>query len=294
MEKMNVYEMVTARIVEEMSKGNIPWQKPWKGAKGCAADYAISYTSRRAYSILNQWLLGEPGEYLTFNQIQALGGKLKRGSKSRMVVFYTKAKYIKKDEETGEEKEVTYPLLKYYNVFHINQTEGIPSKVKADEEVAIETDLTADAVIADYVQREGIKFYNKMQSDRAYYQPSADMVVVSMPEQYTEIAEYYSTTFHELTHSTMKKSRCDREMENADAFFGNHSYSREELVAEMGAAMICSRLGLAIDKSLRNSAAYIQGWIKTFKGDPKMIVWASSRAEKAARYILNEKGDEAE
>ena len=286
--KNQVYQMVTDRICEMLNEGIIPWRKPWHGEKASAEEVAISYTSRRAYSMLNQWLLGGvAGEYLTFNEVKKLGGTVKKGAKSGMVVFYTKAEFKRKNDE-GEEEIVTYPLLRYYNVFHISQCEGIKSKVKPGEVVKIETDGFADAVIADYVAREGIKFQNNKHSDKAFYCPGTDEVVVPMVSQYSNIAEYYSTTFHELTHSTGKKSRCDREDEKKGSFFGNKEYSREELVAEMGSAMLCSRCGVSIEKAFRNSVAYIQSWWKALKNDPTMIVWAAGRAEKAAKYIMNE------
>lgn len=280
--------MVTDRIVEMLNQGIIPWRKPWHGEKASAENTAISYTSRRAYSLINQWLLGcVPGEYLTFNEIKKLGGSVKRGEKAHMVVFYTKAEYKRRNDE-GEEEIVTYPLLKYYNVFHIDQTEGVKSKVKPGEVVEPATDNCCDIVIADYIAREGIKLQCDKHSDRAFYRPATDEVVVPMVSQYNEVAEYYSTLFHELTHSTMKESRCNREAENKGSHFGNEQYSREELVAEIGSAMLCSRLGVSIDKAFKNSVAYIQGWLKSLKNDPKMILWASGRAEKAAKFILNE------
>lgn len=291
----NVYQMVTDRIVEMMNQGIIPWQRPWhSGAVDNGEEKAISYTSRRAYSVLNQWLLGKPGEYLTFNQIKENGGSIKKGEKSGMVVFFKHMTYTEKDPETGEEKIKTYPLLRYYNVWHIDQTEGIQSKIKPGETEPETTDgpaaiNDAENVILAYLMREtSLKFQNDKPSNSAYYSPAQDMVVVPMLSQYDCAAEYYSTTFHELTHSTLKKSRCDREGENANAFFGNSDYSREELVAEMGAAMLCSNSGIDSKKAFRNSVAYIQNWLSALKNDPKMIVWAASRAEKAAKYILNE------
>lgn len=289
--KANVYQMVTDRIVEEMQKGIIPWQKPWKGAQATGEDVAINYVTRRAYSVLNQWLLGEPGEYLTFKQATDLGGHVKKGAKARMVVFYTKAEYKERDEQTGEEVLKSYPLLKYYHVFHLNDCEGIESKIVPGEKIEFDCqpDEVAEKIIAEYVAREnGLVFVNDKPSGRAYYSPSEDKVVVPMISQYEHNAEYYSTCFHELTHSTLTESRCNRVAENAKAYFGNADYSREELVAEMGAAMLCSVAGVDTAKAFRNSVAYIQSWIAALKNDNKMIVWAAGRAEKAAKYILNE------
>ena len=284
-----VYQMVTDRIIEQMQKGIIPWRKPWHGAEATGEDVAISYTSRRAYSQINQWLLGNvPGEYLTYKQIQDLGGRIKKGEKSQFVVFYTKYEFKTKDEETGEEKLHCIPVLRYYNVWHIAQTTGIKSKIVPGEKVEVETDDLAEKVIADYIARTGLSFQNDKPSNRAYYAPGVDEVVVPMPSQFSRISEYYSTTFHELTHSTMKEDRCDRKAENRGAFFGNENYSREELVAEMGSAMLCSRCGIEIAKTFENSVAYLQSWIKALKNDMKMIIWASSRAEKAAEFIWGE------
>ena len=282
----NVYQMVTDRIVEQMAKGVIPWQKPWVGS----GSLAISYGSRKAYSFLNQLLLGKPGEWLTWKQIQDRKGKVKKGAKSRFCVFYQMAQIEKTDEKTGEVKKETYPILKWYKVFHLDDTEGIPTKIEPVEaKVDIQPIDAAERVIADYLGREeGLKFINDKESGSAYYSPRLDEVVVPMITQYAIPEEYYSTAFHEFTHSTMHEKRCNRKTENEGAHFGNMVYSREELVAEMGAAMICNRIGIESDKAFKNSAAYIQSWMKALKNDPKMIVWASGRAEKAAKYILNE------
>lgn len=284
--------MVTDRIIEQMEKGIIPWQKPWVGGTGMA----ISYTSRKPYSLLNQFLLGRPGEWLTWKQIYGMGGKVKKGAKSRFVVFYS---WIdEKDEqgnpiadENGRIKQ--YPILRWYQVFHLSDTEGIDSKL---ETVVPNPDIqpieVADKVITDYVEREGkatgFRFCNDTESGEAYYSPSEDKVVVPMLTQYEIPEEYYSTTFHELTHSTMHEKRCDRKAESKTFSSRGESYSREELVAELGAAMICNRIGIEAEKAFKNSAAYIQHWMKALKNDTKMIVWASGKAEKAAKYILNE------
>lgn len=287
-----VYQMVTDRIVEQMNKGVIPWHKPWHLA-GSAEEVAINYVSRKPYSTLNQWILMEPGEYLTYTQIKALKGTIKKGAKSRFVVFYTNVPYEKMNEETGEMERHTYPLLRYYNVFRLADTEGIKSKIKkADLDVLDEIPRCdeADAAILDYVASQPtLTFQNDIPSDRAYYSPAKDQVVVPMPVQFTESAEYYSTAFHELTHSTLIESRCNRKQDGAISFFGSKDYSREELVAEIGAAMLCSNFGVDTDKAFRNSIAYLQSWASNLKNDPKAIVFAASRAEKAARYILGER-----
>ncbi len=288
-----VYQMVTDRIIEQMQNGIIPWHKPWHMA-GNAEEMAINYVTRRPYSLVNQWLLLDSGEYLTFKQVTALGGKVKKGSKSRFVVFFTKVAYTVKNERTGEDEERSYPLLRYYNVFRLADCEGIQSKIEKPEAGAVvELPLCdeADAAISDYVfSQPTLSFQNDKPSDRAYYSPADDKVVVPMRSQFDEMAEYYSTAFHELTHSTLTESRCNRKQDGADAsFFDSKAYSREELVAEMGAAMLCSNFGIDCEKAFKNSVAYLQSWVRELKNDAKAIVVAAGKAEKAVRYILGER-----
>lgn len=282
----NVYQMVTDRIIEQMEKGIIPWQKPWVGGVG----EAISYTSRKPYSILNQLLLGRPGEWLTWKQIKDKKGMVKKGAKSGMCVFFQWVEKKVENPETHEMEDCSYPILKWYHVYHIDDTEGIESKTgKVEANPDIKPVEEAENIIAGYLGREeSLQFHNENESASAYYSPSTDEVVVPNIRQFAIVEEYYSTVFHELTHSTMHEKRCDRKAENKLAAFGNNDYSREELVAEIGSAMLCNRAGLDSEKAFKNSVGYIQSWLKQLRNDNRMIVWAAGRAEKAARYIINE------
>ncbi len=292
MKKINVYQIVTDRIVSELEKGVVPWRKPWSGA-GLSDGGSVNYVSRKPYSMLNQMLLGREGEYLTFKQINDLGGSIKKGAKGEIVVFFTQVKYTKKTEENEgaeeKKKEYTVPLLRYYHVYHIDDTIGIPSKIKVEElQEGIQPIERAEAVIDGYLEREkSLKFHNDRPTDKAYYSPATDTVKVPMLSQYQIPEEYYSTTFHELAHSTLVASRCDRGGEGAaTAAFGSESYSREELVAEIASAMLCNHSGLDSERTFKNSAAYVKGWMSKLKSDDHAIVWAASRAEKAAKFIL--------
>ena len=275
---MDIYSEVTNRIMEQMEQGIIPWQKPW-----VACGKAISRTTGKPYSLLNQMLLGRPGEYLTFKQCQEAGGKVKKGEKSQMVVFW---KWIEtEDEETGEKKEV--PFLRYYNVFHIDQCEGVTAKHTAETAFpdGAAADEAAQAIIADYLKRENVKLQHQ-EGDRAFYRPATDEIVLPLMKQFNSTAEYYSTAFHEITHSTGHEKRLNR-LEKI-AFFGSDAYSKEELVAEIGAAALVSHAGLETDRSFRNNAAYIQNWLKVLKDDKRFIVSAAGKAEKAVQLILNQ------
>lgn len=216
--KENVYEMVTDRIIAELEKGNIPWKRPWTGVRSGA----YNRITKKPYSIINQILLKHSGSYATFKQWSDLGGHIKKGEKSEIVVFWKIYQKEETNEETGEKEVRKIPVLKYYNVFHISQVEGVkPLEVPFKEVEPIEE---ADKIITMYVNREHLDF-KELPSNKAFYSPSCDRVVVPMKEQYENINEYYSTTFHELTHSTGHKSRLDRLETGAIASFGSETYS---------------------------------------------------------------------
>jgi len=275
---MDIYAEITNRIIDQMEQGTIPWQKPWVASGSC-----VSYATGKPYSLLNQMLLGRPGEYATFKQIQAAGGYVKKGQKASMVVFW---KWLEQeDEETGEKKEI--PFLRYYNVFHIDQCEGLkPRHAEALPQTA-NADQKAESIICDYLRTSGVKL-NHEAGDRAFYRPSTDSITLPLLAQFKETAEYYSTAFHELVHSTGHAKRLNRIA--ATAFFGSEAYSKEELVAEIGASALVNAAGLETAESFRNNSAYVQNWLQVLKSDKRFIVSASGKAEKAVALILGSAG----
>ena len=271
---MDIYKEVTDRIIAQMEQGVIPWQKPWS-----ACGKALSYATGKPYSLLNQMLLGQPGEYLTFNECRRAGGCVRKGEKAHMVVFW---KWLEQeDEETHEKKQI--PLLRYYNVFHISQCEGIAAKHIQPLPHTAATDRTAETIIDHYRNRSGVTLEHR-EGDRACYCPSADTITLPTLAQFAQTAEYYSTAFHEMVHSTGHASRLNR-LEKT-AFFGSEAYSKEELIAEIGASALVHHAGLETAHSFRNSAAYIQSWLSVLKSDKRFIVSAAGKADKAVSLIL--------
>ena len=296
-ERIDLYETCTNQILEQIDQGFIPWVKPWAlyGA-------AVSHVTGKSYSLLNQMLLGGlGGEFATFKQIQKEGGKVKKGAKSRRIVFWRMIiKQNAKEEDNNDslpllriseedgKKLVLIPVLAYYNVFNIEDAEGITRKYDAaklpDE---VESDDKAEAIIAAYIQRANLRLYRDDMSDRAFYRPSADTVTTPNRRQYQERGEYYSTLFHELVHSTGHKSRLDRKFNSGRK--GDQDYAREELVAEIGAFFLCAYCGINTESTVKNSVAYLQSWRRHLENDKKLIVVAASRAQKAVEFILNKK-----
>ena len=295
----SIFQMVTDKLVAMMEKGVNPWRKPWIH---CAEDSAISHTNGKPYSLLNQMLLGfRSGEYLTFNQVKKEGGTVKKGARSEIIVFWQCGGFKKVDkpndttddseEEETESKWVAWhnPILKYYHVFHIDDTEGIQAKYPQKEPELISNINpieNAENTANSYCSRSGVRLVIQ-KSNSAYYRPSTDTVTVPLREQFEEISEFYSTLFHELTHSTGHPLRLNRL--KGGIHKESEKYSREELVAEIGAATCLSRLGIECKETEENSAAYLKSWSKFLKNDPKAFVVAAGKAEKSISLIF---GDE--
>lgn len=269
--KIDVYQIVTDRIIEKLEKGIAPWRRPWN-----ASGIAVNWKTQKPYRGINTLLL-EPGEYATFNQIKEAGGKVRKGAQSEIVVFW---KWLEKeDEDTGE--TVKIPFLRYYRVFEINtQVEGLQSKrevVEYDHNPIEE----AEKIFKGYMNAPSYTF----NSGRAYYRPSMDQVNVPPLKDFEIAEEYYSTLFHEMIHSTGHRSRLNRPGIENVAAFGSESYSKEELIAEMGSAMLCAMAGID-NSTIQNSANYIGGWLRALKNDKRLVVQAAGQAQKAADYIL--------
>ena len=276
----------------------------------------------RPYNGINNDLLamdGKKGEMITFAQCKAEGGKVKKGAKASTIVYWNfihrtedeldeNGKPVLNADGTVKQREVKIPVLKEYKVFSVEQDcEGLKTKhhpapivlripqchVEAVDGLDCSNyDATAEAVIASYISRSnGLRLNRDDVGDRAFYRQFDHSVTVPRVTQYSDIAEYYSTMFHELGHSTGHPSLLNRFTgKDACAAFGSESYSREELVAEITAATILSTLGLESGNSFRNSAAYVKDWASHIKDDPMMYVTAASRADKAIALILNSAG----
>ena len=281
-----VYQIVTDKILNKLAAGVLPWRKGWVGG----AQRPFNGTTGREYNGGNYFLLSMLGyatpAFLTFKQIQAVGGKIVEGQeKNYFPVFYWN--WIEKKDTKGK---VTgkFPMLRYFLVWNIEQVEGytLPEKFQPKKHDPVRS---AEAIIAGYPNAPEISIEL---SDRACYSPKHDRVTMPKPEQFERIAEYYSTMFHELGHSTGHEKRLNRKDGMENVMFGCHNYSLEELIAELTAAFLCAEAG--IDNTLDNSAAYIASWLKALQDDPKMFWTAAGKAQKAADLILNRERKESE
>lgn len=297
MANFNIYQTITDRMIAEMEKGLIPWRKPWvvalTGVKIRGEidlrKIAFNRITKRAYSMLNQMLLGKAGEYASFKQWTEIGGKVKKGAKADIVVFWTTFDKEVQDPQTGKKEIVQIPMLRYYNVFHISQVEGVKPLDFTDEKqkphITFEPEIEAEEMANAYLQRENISL--DFGGDSAFYSPIGDYINIPSKESFRgNAAEFYSTLYHEIVHSTGHKSRLNRLSKGAH--FGNEEYSKEELVAEIGSAGLLFYLGIETKSSFKNSTAYVQSWLRKLKSDNKFVISAAGQAEKAIDFIIGE------
>ena len=273
--KKNLYEEVTQKILDELKKGVVPWQKPW------VSERAINYVTRKPYRGINVLLLDRSGEYLTFKQCKDAGGHVKKGEHGNMIVFFKMLEHeIEKEDGTKELEQ--FPYLTCSTVFHISQCEGVKSKTEPLPENENQPMQEAESIIREYINREHIRYEQIKGSDRACYNPLTDSVKLPDLSQFTNSPSFYSTAFHELAHSTGHQKRLNRPIHNR---FGDEKYSQEELVAEISAAMMLSTLN--IQGEFKNSVSYIESWSSFLKDNVKAIINASTQAQKAVDFILN-------
>jgi antirestriction protein ArdC len=297
----NVYEIVTDNIIGMLDKGIVPWRKPWTASGSGIAKNAWN----KPYRGINVFLLGaakmmagyNSNFWVTYNQAKKEGGQVRKGEKGQMVVFWKVGKpTIVTDEETGRTKTSRPFILRYFTVFNLDQIDGMKMtkamKAEADRlanaEAAIDNVTgrydEAEAILASYLVRDDAPAFAEAAGDRAFYVPTEDRIQVPARTQYERGEEFYSTAFHECVHSTGHADRLARREHGEVRHFGDEAYSAEELVAEFGSAMLCAESG--IDNTIENSAAYIASWSKVLKANPKMLVQAAGKAQKAADFIL--------
>ena len=274
----SVYEIITEKIIKQLGSGVAPWRKPW------TCQTPANLITQKEYRGLNVFTLASQGFpsrfWLTFNQVSKLGGKIRKGEKSSPVIFWNVGEEQETVKSDGTKDTSRSFLLRYYNVFNFAQTEGIDIPASLLQETRTNDAIaTCEQIIANMPNPPAFE-----QSDKAWYSASNDVVGMPARGLFHSSEEYYATEFHELAHSTGHAKRLHRDNFDNPISFGSDSYSKEELIAEMTAAMLCGIAGIE-QKTLENSTAYLKTWIARLKSDSRLLVSAGSHAQKAADFI---------
>lgn len=281
---MKVYEIITNKVIEQLKKGVVLWKQPWR------TEWPKNFVTKKRYRGINVFLLMDKGYncpyWATFKQINELGGRVKKGESGTIIVFWKLIE--KKNEEKNrdadkEEEKIYIPLLRYYRVFNLEQTEGIDWD-KSEKVQKLEAQLleNAEKIIENMPDKPVFEFGG----NHAFYSPKLDKIQIPRRNKFNTTAGYYGTLFHELAHSTGHPKRLNRPgIANFDGF-GSHQYSKEELIAEMTASFLLGHLGFQDDPEIENAAAYIGNWLENLENDSRLVIQAAAQAQKAADYIL--------
>jgi antirestriction protein ArdC len=283
MEKTDLYTRITNRIIAQLESGTIPWQQPWNAEHAAGRIHrplranGIPY---RGINVLNLWCEAEERGFsnpfwMTYKQAQELGGQVRKGEKSALIVF---ASTFSKTEanDKGEDTERDIPFLKGYAVFNVEQIDNLPAHfhqiVNQDKIDTIERDAAAEAFLANIPAdvRHG--------GNRAYYSVHNDYIQLPPFETFRDAAAYYETRAHETIHWTRHETRLNREFGRKR--WGDEGYAAEELVAELGSAYLSADLGLR-PETRPDHASYIENWLRVLKNDKRAIFTAAAHAERA-------------
>ncbi len=289
MNSTNGYEQVTQFILERLRQGTIPWRKPWRGG-----EWPMNLARRKRYRGINvivMVLANRPSRWwVTEKQARRMGGRILEGARGVPVLAWggSKSAWVKGAGRTSPQMtfgdDVFYQ--RYYTAYNLADTEGLQRKVPlVDRPLETFSPIErAERIAEGYLGAAGAPSIDHMGS-MAFYQPSADYIQLPPHHQFQSGPEYYSTLFHEMGHSTGHRSRLKRRGINDFGMFGDHQYSREELVAEFAACFLCAEAEIE-RATLENSAAYIDTWAARIAGDPRLIVRAANQGQKAAGWIL--------
>lgn len=279
---------VTNQIIKELENGNVIWKQPWRNLGSCR-----NLITKSSYSGFNQFYLNwkmrernfKSPYFMTFQQAKNIGANVKKGAKSIQIIYWKKFSKDSTDELQVSKFVRMFPFVHF--VFNIDEIENIdPSFLMNNQEIEsnVYTIENCEKLISEIQCKPDIKFGG----DRAYYAPKLDYIQMPLKELFKSSENYYSTLFHELIHSTGHESRLDRFSENSlPAKFGSVDYSKEELIAEIGATFLNAHCGIK-EQVFDTSIAYINGWLKTLESDPKLIFTASAKAQNAYNFLIQD------
>ncbi len=309
-----IYQMITDKVIKMVKNANAKdYKRKWQ-YKGYMIPF--NFVSKKRYRGINHLMLTELEVienpfFLTFDQVNKLGGKVKKGSSGYEVIYFSnifEVKDISRDLHFSSFDQVKviefakkngisialmvkYPILKYYNVFNGIDIEGIDFDLANFKIGYTENDIVAseknrldipESIIKNYPNPQPTFTFN---GQKAYFQPGKDLINLPPVEKFDTIQDYYRTMFHELSHSTGVEKRLNRDMSGD---FGSKPYAFEELIAELGSIFLSAEAGIKWNTN-KNHAAYLKGWnnaLTEIEKDTKFVMKAATQAQKIADFVL--------
>jgi antirestriction protein ArdC len=281
-----IHRIVTDRMIAALERGTIPWRKPWHAEAGRPR----SMSTGQPYRGVNVFLLGltaaEEGYaspyWGTYRQISDLGGQVRKGEWSTLVIFWKQAERTEADPQTGEPATRRLPVLRYYRLFNAGQASDLPERfypAPGQDTEIVEPQATLDRYVADGPKLQHVP------GDRAAYNPAADTIQLPLRTQFRAPEHYYATAFHEAGHSTGHPQRLNRPGIADFDHFGSGKYAKEELIAQMTSSMLCAQTSIDTPEVFDESASYIAGWLHALNDDKRLVITAAAHAQRACDMV---------
>ena len=287
---MDTYAIVTEKIINLLEQGIVPWRRPWS-----ATGLPRNLVSKKPYRGVNLFLLSATKYvspfWLTMKQANELGGSVRKGEHSQIVVFWKVDQIANAESETDSEEHNTDDkarrrfVLRYYRLFNREQCElpqAVLNKLPQIQTQEHDPIDAAERIIAGMPNPPDIQYAGS----QAFYSPTTDRITLPPRELFASTEEIYASLFHEIGHAAGAPKRLNRASIAEAVPFGSPTYSFEELVAEMSAAFLCAEAGIST-AVISNQAAYIQGWLAKLRSNKRLVIMAAAQAQKAADFILN-------
>ena len=266
------YEVITDRILTLLEQGTVPWHRPWASATGMPRNLF----SQRSYRGINVWLLTAMGYaspfWATFQQVKTAGGSVRKGERGVPVVFWKVYTPRQTPRPAKPRSALSCGSIRSSTP---RSSTAWPSRTSPSSRTASRPSSGVPTWWTPCRNRPTILHGHQ----RAFYKPATDTLHLPSPTCFQSPEAYYATVFHELVHAVGHRSRLNRSTLTDLCLFGDPTYAKEELVAEMGAAYLCGVCGIA-NATLANSAAYLQSWMQVLRQDPTMLVHAAAQAQK--------------
>lgn len=301
MKKKTVYDIVNEKMINRIQEAidkeiKFHWVKPWKGAGVC---FPMNYHTMNYYKGCNLITL-EPGEYITYNQLQIYKAglpvdeaekiKIRKGATTEQVFFFQVKDKVDEDgniiyKEGTDKPDKTF-IFRYYNVYNIKDIEGLETHFPAERIIHDETETSkkADEYLKAYCKAVGIDLHIVLDGNHNFFRPSDNSITIVDKQNYKSLKDFYESAFHEAVHSTYQL--VNRELGSS---FGSQQYSKEELIAEIGAAYLLNIMGFVQDgeeEITENEIAYLQGWSEHLADQKTELVRACCLAETAVQAFM--------
>lgn len=295
----DLYREVTERIIAHIENGTPPWCQSWS-TYGLAKNYATGHV----YTGINFLLMNSTGYrvpyFMTYNQVKERNGHIQKGAKGEMVVYFTIVYKDASDQvlseadawskmKSGQDVKV-FKFIKYYTVFNMEYIDGIDFKIEDSDNLLKGPIATCEDILWNMARYPTLNLGAKHPS----YNPLLDCINMPTIDRFRNSESYYLALFHELVHATGHEFRLAREEVMNVKTFGSMPYSREELVAEIGASFLCAVARIDYDFVVEDSASYLAGWLNILREDSRFIFKAAAEAQKAVDFILNRRTTKSE